>query len=124
MGQFLMSTPLVPAVSRGEHFPSIKAAAICRGVSPKTAHGHLKRNGNLETLGVGRGGNPNPNARNPKARPVSIGPASFPSRRKAAQALGIAHNTLARWLDDPVKYGDALMALAMRHGLVATRRAA
>lgn len=124
MGQLLMSTPPIPAVSRGEHLPSIKSAAIQRGVSPKTAHGHLKRNGNLETLGVGRGRNPNPNARSAKARPVSIGTASFSSRRKAARALGIAHNTLARWLDDPVKYGDALMALAMRHGLGAVRKAA
>ena len=88
----------IPALSRGEWFPSLSDCAMSRSVSPKTVDAHLRRHGHLERLGIGqgRGKRLTPHHR---AKPVTIGPDSFASRREAARALGVSHSTICRWLD-------------------------
>lgn len=91
----------VPVRIRGVTYPSVQAAAKALKVRPCTISNAITR-GTLETVGLGRGRRANGNHRGGRrARPVIIGPLSFPSRRAASVALGFSPPYLARVLNHP-----------------------
>jgi len=99
----------MPVVIRGQHYPSQRAAAAALGVTQSAVSRMLTKKGHLEGCGLrkyGARGNQN------NARPLQIGPMTFPSRKKAAEALGITRNQIERWVSKRATPGQREMLIA------------
>lgn len=96
-------------------FPSIRATARAYRVSRMTVAYHLDTHGDLSRLGMG---NRRINPQN-AAKQTVLGPHSFPSRVKAAKALGISLSQLNRWTNANASPAmrDMLMAALMAYGV-------
>ena len=103
----------MPVIVRGRRYASQKNAAAALGITPSAISTMLAKKGDLSTAGLGPTGAPgNQNA----ARPVKIGPMTFPSRIKAARALGITRSQLTNWISPKATrvQREMLLAAVMR----------
>ena len=82
-----------PVTIRGTVYPSQQAAAQALGLHPATISRSLDRHGHCDFVGTHMSRRGNRNA----ARPVRIGPLTFPSRRAAAAALGLSRQMIHRF---------------------------
>ena len=99
----------MPVVIRGQHYPSQRAAAAALGVTQSAVSRMLTNRGHLEGCGLRKYGAPG-NQNN--ARPLTVGPMTFPSRKKAAEALGITRNQISRWVSKRATVAQLEMLLA------------
>lgn len=79
-----------PVMIRGVAYKSCKEAAQELSISPKTIHKAI-RQGNLDTVGLGRMARP----WGPAAKPIRIQGVEYPSRKIAAEVLGLSQTALA-----------------------------
>jgi predicted transcriptional regulator len=109
----------MPVLIRGQHYPSQRAAALALGVTQSAVSRMLTNRGHLEGCGLRKYGAPgNRNA----SRPLTIGPLTFESRTKAAEALGITRNQISRWISKRATPGqrEMLLAAVMRLSMTAS----
>lgn len=107
LGRHAQGSPVLDA--EGRHHASQKAAAKALGVVPSTISYHLNRYGSLENIHKRAPGPPN------AAKPITIGDHTWPSKRDAAAALGIADSALYSWTrKDATKRSKALLAIAIK----------
>jgi predicted transcriptional regulator len=99
----------MPVVIRGQHYPSQRAAAAALGVTQSAVSRMLTKKGHLEGCGLRKYGAPG-NQNN--ARPLKIGPVTFESRTKAAEALGLTRNQISRWVSKRATLSQLEMLLA------------
>ena len=94
-------------------YPSQAAASRHLGLSKRTIAHHLNTHGNLDRAGMGQR---RPWATQNAAKPVSVYGHVFPSRRKAAAALGLSENQIKRWLARPDHpyFVDLILGAVMR----------
>ena len=106
-------TQPVPAIVRGQHFPSIRAACRHFGIPYSNAKYHLNRWGHLDRIGTGQYRASYPDNR----KPITIYGRVFASRTDAAAALGISVSQLRRWSasDASPALQDALLAAVMAY---------
>lgn len=83
-------TSACPVTVRGQHYPSIKAAAAAHGRTQRQALRHLDRYGHLDYLGLPVGWT-RPDARK---RVKLVGGLEFESLTAAAEALGVDRKTI------------------------------
>lgn len=99
-------------------YPSHGHAAEALGISKTAISQRLRRRGHAET--IPEGGVPgNMNA----AKPITIYGTTFPSRKAAAEALGITRSQLSKWLSDKASPAQRQMMLSamMRYQLNSDR---
>jgi predicted transcriptional regulator len=109
----------MPVLIRGQHYPSQRAAALALGVTQSAVSRMLTNRGHLEGCGLRKYGAPgNRNA----SRPLTIGPLTFESRTKAAEALGITRNQISRWISKRAtpSQREMLLAAVMRLSMAAS----
>jgi len=109
----------MPVLIRGQHYPSQRAAALALGVTQSAVSRMLTNRGHREGCGLRKYGAPgNRNA----SRPLTIGPLTFESRTKAAEALGITRNQISRWISKRATPGqrEMLLAAVMRLSMAAS----
>ncbi|AKG94563.1 hypothetical protein Shpa_53 [Paracoccus phage Shpa] len=103
----------VPVIdAKGQAYPSVRACARAYGVHRQVVSYHLDTYGDLSRLGMGqRRVNPQ-NA----AKPVRIGPLSWPSATAAAADLGLSLSQLRRRMapDASPALRDDLIRLVMQ----------
>jgi hypothetical protein len=81
---------------RGVVFRSQKEAAQWAGVSPSAISTRLSHTGTLERVGLNMAGGQIGNQA--RAKPLTLGKTTFPSRTIAAQEIGITRDKLTRAL--------------------------
>ena len=108
----------MPVRIGGKTYPSHGHAAEALGISKTAISQRLRRRGHAET--IPEGGVPgNTNA----ARPTTIYGTTFPSRKAAADALGITRSQLTKWLSDKASPAQRQMMLSamMRYRIKSDR---
>ena len=108
----------MPVRIGGKTYPSHGHAAEALGISKTAISQRLRRRGHAET--IPEGGVPgNTNA----AKPVTIYGTTFPSRKAAADALGITRSQLTKWLSDKASPAQRQMMLSamMRYRIKSDR---
>ena len=99
----------MPVMIRGRRYASQVNAAKALGITQSAISKMLIRKGDLSKAGLGPTGAPgNQN----HAIPLKIGPLTFPSRVKAAQALGISRTQLTKWISPKASKAQREMLLA------------
>ena len=110
---------LVPVIDQnGKKHPSIRACARAHSVNRLTVAYHLDQHGDLSRLGLGQSRPGTQNA----AKPIRIGQHEYPSRVRAAEALGISVSQLNRWTSP--KASPAMQDMLLAAVMQADRRAA
>lgn len=94
---------------RGQTYIGQEAVAAAAGVAPQTVADHLRVHGNLDRLGTGRGRHGN--HASPAAKPLTVGPCSYPSIAAFALSVGVRPKAAQRWVRDG--RADRLMAAQM-----------
>lgn len=108
----------MPVRVGGKTYPSHGHAAEALGISKTAISQRLRRRGHAEKMP--EGGVPgNTNA----AKPVTIYGTTFPSRKAAADALGITRSQLTKWLSDKASPAQRQMMLSamMRYRIKSDR---
>jgi hypothetical protein len=80
----------IPCTDGVRHFPSIKAAARAKGVSPRLISYHLDTHGNMDRMGKG------PHKRGGGTEPIWIRRKLYPSHTAAAEALGVSRVMISK----------------------------
>lgn len=108
----LLGSGKVPVVKDGVHYDSIAEFSRATGASMHSAQRHLAVYGTLDGLRIGRGGTPGNRA---KSTETTIGPMTWPTRKAAAQDLGLSKVSLRRYLKPTAtaQQKDVLMARLM-----------
>lgn len=94
----------MPVMIRGLLYQSHKEAAEALGVSPSAISQSLKRTGSTDTVGLGNSsgmyGNTN------RSIPTSILGCEFPSRKIAAEELGITRSQFTKWISKKASHAN------------------
>lgn len=85
----------MPVMIRGRLYASQRNAAAALGITQSAISRMLAKKGDLSNAGLGPTGAPGNQS---AARPLQIGPVTFPSRIAAAKSLGISRCQLQRWI--------------------------
>jgi len=104
---------------RDQTYIGQEAVALAAGVAPQTVADHLRVHGNLDRLGIGRGRHGNYAAQ--AAKPLTVGPCSYPSIAAFARAVGLKPKCVQRWVRNG--RADRLMAAHMAADARKTRAA-
>ena len=105
----------------GQYFRSQVDCAHANGVTVQTLCYHMRTHGNLDRMGVGRGGRDNKG----KSKPVRIDGRTWASQLQLAIYLGVSALKVSRWIraNDMERLRAEIYRADMQNGTIYRRRA-